>query len=57
MGRYLVPWFLLYWTDNGHDLNSLIPILKKPKIKHEGPILIHVKTKKVKATLLRDSKR
>ena len=34
---------------DGHDLNSLIPILKNAKdSKHEGPILIHIKTKKGK---------
>ncbi len=34
---------------DGHDLNSLIPILKNAKeSKHNGPILIHVKTKKGK---------
>jgi len=34
---------------DGHDLNSLIPILKNARdTKHEGPILIHVKTKKGK---------
>ena len=34
---------------DGHDLNSLIPILKNARdSKHEGPILIHVKTKKGK---------
>ena len=34
---------------DGHDLNTLIPILKNARdSKHEGPILIHVKTKKGK---------
>ena len=34
---------------DGHDLNSLIPILKNAKdSKHNGPILIHIKTKKGK---------
>ncbi len=34
---------------DGHDLNSLIPILKNAKeSKYNGPILIHVKTKKGK---------
>ncbi|WP_075522669.1 1-deoxy-D-xylulose-5-phosphate synthase [Candidatus Pelagibacter communis] len=34
---------------DGHDLTSLIPILKNVKdSKHEGPILIHIKTKKGK---------
>ncbi len=34
---------------DGHDLNSLIPILKNARdTKHEGPILIHIKTKKGK---------
>ena len=34
---------------DGHDLNSLIPILKNARdSKHEGPILIHIKTKKGK---------
>ena len=34
---------------NGHDLDALIPILKNVKnSKHEGPILIHVKTQKGK---------
>ena len=32
---------------DGHDLNSLVPILKNARdTKHEGPILIHIKTKK-----------
>ena len=34
---------------DGHDLNSLIPILKNARdTKHDGPILIHIKTKKGK---------
>ena len=34
---------------DGHDLNSLVPILKNARdSKHEGPILIHIKTKKGK---------
>ncbi len=34
---------------DGHDLNSLLPILKNAKdTKHDGPILIHIKTKKGK---------
>ena len=34
---------------DGHDLSSLIPILKNARdSKHDGPILIHVKTKKGK---------
>ena len=34
---------------DGHDLNSLIPILKNARdSKYEGPILIHIKTKKGK---------
>ena len=34
---------------NGHDLDALIPILRNVKnSKHEGPILIHVKTQKGK---------
>ena len=34
---------------NGHDLNVLIPILKNAKnSKHEGPIMIHIKTQKGK---------
>jgi 1-deoxy-D-xylulose-5-phosphate synthase len=34
---------------DGHDLNSLVPILKNARdTKHEGPILIHIKTKKGK---------
>ena len=34
---------------DGHDLNSLIPILKNARdTKHQGPILIHIKTKKGK---------
>ena len=34
---------------NGHDLNILIPILKNAKkSKHEGPIMIHIKTQKGK---------
>ncbi len=34
---------------DGHDLNSLIPILKNARdAKHQGPILIHIKTKKGK---------
>ena len=34
---------------DGHDLNSLIPILKNATdTKHQGPILIHIKTKKGK---------
>ena len=34
---------------NGHDLDALIPILKNAKnSKHEGPIMIHIKTKKGK---------
>ena len=34
---------------DGHDLNSLIPILKNVRdTKHQGPILIHIKTKKGK---------
>ncbi len=34
---------------DGHDLDSLIPILKNVRdSKHEGPILIHIKTKKGK---------
>ena len=34
---------------DGHDLNSLIPILKNARdSKHEGPILIHIKSKKGK---------
>ena len=34
---------------NGHDLDVLIPILKNAKnSKHEGPIMIHIKTKKGK---------
>jgi 1-deoxy-D-xylulose-5-phosphate synthase len=37
---------------DGHDLNSLIPILKNARdSKHEGPILIHIKTKKGKGYL------
>ena len=35
---------------DGHDLNSLVPILKNARdTKHDGPILIHIKTKKEKA--------
>ena len=35
---------------DGHDLNALIPILKNARdSKHQGPILIHIKTKKEKA--------
>ena len=38
---------------DGHDLNSLIPILKNARdSKHDGPILIHIKTKKEKVILL-----
>jgi len=34
---------------DGHDLNSLIPILKNARdTQHDGPILIHIKTKKGK---------
>ena len=34
---------------DGHDLNSLVPILKNARdTRHEGPILIHIKTKKGK---------
>ena len=34
---------------DGHDLNSIIPILKNARdTKHQGPILIHIKTKKGK---------
>ena len=34
---------------DGHDLNSLLPILKNAKdSKHEGPIMIHIKTQKGK---------
>ena len=34
---------------DGHDLSSLVPILKNAKdSKHQGPILIHIKTKKGK---------
>ena len=34
---------------DGHDLSSLVPILKNAKeSRHEGPIMIHVKTKKGK---------
>ena len=34
---------------DGHDLNSLLPILKNARdSKHNGPILIHIKTKKGK---------
>ena len=34
---------------DGHDLNALIPILKNARdTKHQGPILIHIKTKKGK---------
>jgi 1-deoxy-D-xylulose-5-phosphate synthase len=34
---------------DGHDLNSLIPILKNARdSKYDGPILIHIKTKKGK---------
>ena len=34
---------------DGHDLNSLIPILRNARdSKHQGPILIHIKTKKGK---------
>jgi 1-deoxy-D-xylulose-5-phosphate synthase len=34
---------------DGHDLSSLVPILKNAKnSKHQGPILVHIKTKKGK---------
>ena len=34
---------------DGHDLSTLVPILKNARdSKHEGPILIHIKTKKGK---------
>ena len=34
---------------DGHDLNSLLPILKNARdSKHEGPIMIHIKTQKGK---------
>ncbi len=34
---------------NGHDLSSLVPILKNAKeSRHEGPIMIHIKTQKGK---------
>ncbi len=34
---------------DGHDLNSLIPILKNARdTKYQGPVLIHIKTKKGK---------
>ncbi|GIT36116.1 MAG: hypothetical protein Ct9H300mP5_5850 [Candidatus Pelagibacterales bacterium] len=34
---------------DGHNLDVLIPVLKNAKeSKHEGPIMIHVKTKKGK---------
>jgi len=34
---------------DGHDLNVLLPILKNARdLKHEGPIMIHVKTQKGK---------
>ncbi len=34
---------------DGHDLSSLVPILKNAKdSKHEGPIMIHIKTQKGK---------
>ena len=37
---------------DGHDMRSLIPILKNARdSKHEGPILIHIKTKKGKGYL------
>ena len=37
---------------NGHDLDVLIPILKNAKnSKHEGPIMIHIKTQKGKGYL------
>ena len=33
----------------GHDLSTLLPILRNARdSKHEGPILIHIKTKKGK---------
>ncbi len=34
---------------DGHDLSSLVPILKNAKeLRHEGPIMIHIKTQKGK---------
>ena len=34
---------------DGHDLDALVPVLKKAKeSKHDGPIMIHIKTKKGK---------
>ena len=34
---------------DGHDLDILLPILKNARdVKHEGPIMIHIKTQKVK---------
>ena len=34
---------------DGHDLTSLVPILKNARdLKHEGPIMIHIKTQKGK---------
>ena len=34
---------------DGHDLSSLVPILKNAKeTRHEGPIMIHIKTQKGK---------
>jgi len=34
---------------DGHDLSSLVPILKNAKeSRHEGPIMIHIKTQKGK---------
>ena len=41
--------FYYIGTIDGHDLNVLIPILKNAKdSKHEGPIMIHIKTQKGK---------
>jgi len=34
---------------NGHDLDSLIPVLENAKnLNHDGPVMIHIKTKKGK---------
>ena len=43
---------------DGHDLNSLIPILKNARdSKHEGPILIHIKSKKGKGYTFAEEQR
>ena len=38
---------------DGHDIDALLPVLQNAKdVNYDGPIMIHIKTQRVKAIVL-----